>query len=918
MINVQNIYSNAMTPGSAITQAGASKFPNPFCDIASEYVPRDLEQIFEWSEYLYLTFGTYRQAARRVVRYFLTELVLDGESDDERKSFEEFLNDELHITSRLAEIGDDFMCFAGDTPVITRQGMRRISTLEGTTVDVLTPDGEYRPAPFKCYGEQPLFRVEFSDGTSLRATADHQWWDTAGDVVTTMELPGRSINRVLPPRPAEGSIEWESGYTHGKIYAGVVYSGEGTDINMLPIDADPEYIYGFISAYLEASGAVTRQGGVMLYHCERASLEAIAALLPAIGMLGGRIRRSGDQYILPLIKRYMLERDFMNPTHQERFTGSRTGTVPSDSVRVLSVTPTGRTEKVYCCREPETDGFVVGNGIVTHNCYGNVFVSIYFPFDRFLICPTCHTQYHIDTIAYKFNLKDASFTCTCPKCGHSGEFGRVDRRSPDRAGVNIIRWNPKRIRLRVHPISGTTEYFLQIDPTFVRKISESNRFYIKYTPWALLEYCSKAGLNGTALFKFNDDAIYHMKESTLAGLPIRGWGIPPILPNFKLAYYMQILRRYDEAIALDYIVPFRVLYPEGGTLTGGMTQDPVQLMAMSTFSAHMQKLVANKRKNITDIQVAPFRIGYELIGGEAKALAPKESIAQALDELLNATGFPAELYKGSLSIQAFPVALRLFEKTWGTLVDGYNDLISWLLTKIARYYQWGEMTGRLRSVTLADDLERKALALQAAAGQDISKETAYQPLDIDYMEEQRRVIEEQQAIQKLQQEAMEAAQAQEMGGGGADGSGGPGGQAGATPGDVHQQAQELANQLLTQTPDSLRRGELIKIKHSNPTLHALVLQYMDEQRQEMARQGQAMMMQQAKQASADLNEYPSTMSIGLLVASEVMDYRRDDLRKIAAAALRNPAAEEAFSFVYRKIRDWPARPKVGADGLPRS
>lgn len=657
--------------GSAITRSGADKFPNPFCDIASEYVPRDIEVIFEWAEYLYLTFGTFRQASRKVSRYFLTELVLEGESIDERDAYSDFLNNDLHLLTRLAEIGDDFMV------------------------------------------------------------------------------------------------------------------------------------------------------------------------------------------------------------------------------------------------------------------YGNVFISLYFPFDRYLICPKCNTYYHIDTLKYKYVGKTQQFVCSCGKCGHHGPFEREDRRSPDRSKVSIMRWNPKRIKLRVHPISGTTEYYLELDPNFVAKIMEGNRFFLKYTPWPIIEHCARAHSNvGDNLFRFNEDAIYHLKESTLAGLPIRGWGIPPILPNFKLAYYIQILRRYDEAIALDFIVPFRILYPEGGTVSGGINQDPVQLASMAVFKSHMERMVAAKRKNITSIQVSPFKIGYELLGGEATSLAPKDSIAQAMDELLNATGMPAELYKGTLDFRAAPVALRLFEKTWGSLVDGYNDLIGWILRKIARYYQWGEMHGSLRSVTLADDLERKALALQAAAGGDISKGTAYKPLDIDYMEEQKRVVEEQAALQKLQQEAMEEAQGQQAAGQGGGDPNAPGGQPGATPGDVHQQARDLAQQLVVNTPETLRRGELIKIKHSNPTLHALVMQYMDELRNSMASQGQAMMIQQQQQQGGmapktaslslvnRLDNIPSPVVLGLLISSQVSDYTREDMRKIAMDVKRGiPKAAQAFRFVYRHMRGWP-QVKTAADGLP--
>ena len=512
---------------SGVTRSGADKYPNPFCDIASEYVPRDINAIFEWAEYLMLSVVPFRTVSQRVVRYFLTELVLEGQSDDERDKFDDFLNNQLHLLQQLAEVGDDFMC------------------------------------------------------------------------------------------------------------------------------------------------------------------------------------------------------------------------------------------------------------------YGNVFISLFFPFDRYLICPHCSTNYHVNTVAYRFDSSKGAFKGRCEKCDEDDvEFRREDRRSPDTSRVRVIRWNPKRMRLRVHPISGKIEYYMQLDADFVRKILEGIPFYLNDTPWAMVMACLKTDRQRKQFyFKFKDDAIYHLRSGSLAGLPIRGWAIPPILPNFKLAYYVQLLRRYDEAIALDFIVPFRVLFPKN---QGPQGQDALTTLSMGTFMSSMQNMIVNKRKNITDIQIAPMEVGYEMLGGEAKALAPKDNIALAMDELLNSMGFAAELYKGTLSIQAFPVALRLFEKQWNSLVDGFNDLINWMLKRLSRHFMWGDVTGSLRSVTLADDIERKALSLQAAAGKDISKQTAYRPLGVDFLEEQKRIAEETETIQRLQQEAQERAQAQSQQGGG-DGS--QQSQAGGTPGDVEEQAQ---------------------------------------------------------------------------------------------------------------------------------
>jgi hypothetical protein len=496
--------------------------------------------------------------------------------------------------------------------------------------------------------------------------------------------------------------------------------------------------------------------------------------------------------------------------------------------------------------------------------YGNVFVSLYFPFERFLICPQCHTEYPAKLLPHKFRAKDTAFLGQCPKCEYAGSLRADDRRSPDKDNIKLVRWNPKEIRLRAHPVSGRMEYYWEIPATFAAKLTEGDAFAVSDTPMSMLRCMSDTAgkSSGTQrLFKFKPDSIYHMREATLSGLPIIGWGIPPIMPNFKLAYYIQVLRRYDEAIAMDYIIPFRILYPEVGAQP---QQDPVLSSNLAEFKGHMLRMVQERRRDPTTVQVAPFQVGYQMVGGEAKALAPKESIKFAVEELLNAAGYPSELYMGSLTLQTAPVALRLFERTQNTLVDGYNDLVGWITRRIARQYMMGEMDSKLRSVTLADDLERKALQLQAAAGMDISKSTAYSPFKLDYIAEQKKIIDEQDELQKLQQEAAaraQGAQAQAEAAGSGQGGGaggqsggaapamsGPGGQPGS-PMELMQQAEQLANDMLFNMPETLRRSQLIKLKQTNPTLHAQVTQFMSDKRQSMATEGQAQIQQQNQQAA---------------------------------------------------------------------
>lgn len=1007
---------------SGITKAGAGKFPNPFCDIASEYVPKDLNTIFEWctpagTQVALDVYG--RTAAIETIKIGDTVLAASGKilpvTDVMQHEVDEPLADlkvaGLFRRLRITRNHKLHIWRPGvDAPAYRLPWHLAESAITGIPAGnvkvgdwVCFPRAEYEIKgdwPYSMYicgmylSEGCLIQRRLSDGQEHRrgvrftlGSHERTLIDRLAQELT--EYTGmRPVIRVSDDRPDVCTVtifdpelaDWLANnfgeYAWGKRIPDSVFH--------LPVSMRLE----FIAAWLDGDGHVFRsRGHVKSVHgcsCCRDLIVQMCRLSESCGMypnyhekentrFGSDVKEGSwlyrlDYYLADaaIVGPHMLKlapgetvngkarKDNVKATDhyvwrrvEDVGTVPFTGTVYNITVEgehtytvegcavfnceylMLSVTPfravSQRVVRYFLTElvlEGQSDNerekyedFLnnqlhviqqmaeIGDDFMT---YGNAFVSIYFPFDRFLICPHCHTSYHISTIAYKFNRTSGTFTCDCPKCKtQAAEMRREDRRSPDTSRVKIIRWSPKDMRLRVHPISGKIEYYLRLDSTFVSKLLEGEPFYLNETPWQMIEACLKSDKSKKEyLFKFKDDSIYHMRCSTLAGLPVKGWAIPPILPNFKLAYYVQLLRRYDEAIALDFIVPFRILYPSNTSPQG---QDVLSSMNMSSFIGHMQNMINNKRKNLTDIAVVPFSIGYEALGGEARTLAPKDNIALAVDELLNSLGYPAEMYKGTLSIQAFPVALRLFEKQWNSLVDGFNDFSAWLCKRLSRHFMWGEVDCSLRSVTLADDIERKALSLQAAAGQDVSKQTAYRPLGIDYMEEQKRIVEEQEAIQKLQQEAMERAQAQQAAPAAQGGGGAPA--AGATPGDVYEQAKALAQQLLLQTPETMRRGELIKIKHSNPTLHALVLQQMDEMRQDMARQGQAMMMEQAKQAEAigygAAASLPSPIRVQLMIADQLTDYNRGDLRKIAMDVRdKIPHADDAFRFVYRRMMGW--------------
>jgi len=510
--------------------------------------------------------------------------------------------------------------------------------------------------------------------------------------------------------------------------------------------------------------------------------------------------------------------------------------------------------------------------------YGNEFASVVIPFRRYLRCQKCSTEHPIKRIVYTWNGGDLTFTAKC-QCGFEGVFERVDRVSVGQDPLKIKHWPVHEIRLLYHPIQDKIIYLWEIPAWFKQEIRKGSTFYLEDTPWEIIE-----AIKNDQLFRFEDNYIYHFKEETISGVRAFGWGIPRIMGNFKQAWYIQVLKRYNEAIALDYIIPFRVITPKAGGTTEG---DPLLHLNLSKFQGNVRNMLQIHRKDPTTFHFLPFPIELESLGADGQSLAPTDLLDKATDEFLNAQGVPAELYRGTLQWQAMPVALRLFERTWVHLVYGYNGFLNWILQKVAEARSWEQITARLQPVTMADDLEKKQIQLQLASGQQISRQTALAPFGINFREEVRKMIQEedfsQEEMAKAQERAQQKTQLQGTMQAGAMGQqidpqtgqpvqvdpntgqpmppgGVPPGQPGMpppqpmpsatmgnqqnmTPQDLQQQAESMAYQLLAM-PHELRRSELSKIKKANDTLHALVIGKINEIRQNAQTQGGFQALQQ--------------------------------------------------------------------------
>ena len=106
------------------------------------------------------------------------------------------------------------------------------------------------------------------------------------------------------------------------------------------------------------------------------------------------------------------------------------------------------------------------------------------------------------------------------------------------------------------PLTDDTSHVWKIPADYRKLLNEGNLYHLERANWEILD-----AVKNQQDLRFDNDVVYHMKEQALGGVHNRGWGISRVLSNFRQAWYVQVLHRYNEAIALDYVIPFRVLTP---------------------------------------------------------------------------------------------------------------------------------------------------------------------------------------------------------------------------------------------------------------------------------------------------------------------------------------------------------------------
>jgi len=368
-----------------------------------------------------------------------------------------------------------------------------------------------------------------------------------------------------------------------------------------------------------------------------------------------------------------------------------------------------------------------------YHVYGNAFVSLHFPFIRFLICQSCKFRAPIKNWDWQFRGSDYNFAGTCSQCGSNGAVEVKDVPYKNRKELRIIRWNPENIHIKFNEYTGRYIYMYSVPGKLRNMIQRGDKDILEDLPIIVLEALKKR-----RMIRFSSDSLKHLKQPTLAEQD-QGWGKPAILHVLKDMFYLYTLRRAQEAIALEHIVPFDLIYP-----LPNAQQDPYIHTDLSSWRIQIESVINKHRRDPNFKAVIPIPIGFGRLGGDGKALLLAPEINYLTQTIVGGLGLPQEFLFGGLNWTGSSVSLRTLENDFIQNRSQMLDLTIWIKDKIRIWLTLPDIkTIRMSDFRMADDIQKNQQLIGLNAQRKVSDQTLLTELGYDYDQEVKKMIEEQ-------------------------------------------------------------------------------------------------------------------------------------------------------------------------------
>ena len=384
------------------------------------------------------------------------------------------------------------------------------------------------------------------------------------------------------------------------------------------------------------------------------------------------------------------------------------------------------------------------------HAYGNSIASINFPFKRMLTCEKCKETFTAES-ALNLKYKETYYDGTCPKCHQTCRMQASDLPTKEKEKLSIILWDLLFIEIKYNNITGESFYYYQIPPNIVDAVKKGDLDFVNSLRVEILD-----AIKESKQLKLKNENVFHIK---LAGPQYfypgeRGWGIPTVMPVLKDVFHNKILKKGNEMISFDHIVPLRIIFPQG---TGDVS--PHATINLAGWRLKIEEELRKWKVDPNHISIMPLPIGVENFSGEAKLLMTTPEIRQTEDTIITGMGIIPELIRGGASWSGSNVSLRIVENRFINHRGGMQEFIDWAKEHISIFYNIPAIDIGMSPFKMADDIQRKSMFMQASSGSPsqrvISRTTALQESDLDPDLEFKKIMSEAAQSIELRVEEME-------------------------------------------------------------------------------------------------------------------------------------------------------------------
>jgi len=394
--------------------------------------------------------------------------------------------------------------------------------------------------------------------------------------------------------------------------------------------------------------------------------------------------------------------------------------------------------------------------------YGNCIVSLLYPFHKYLQCPLCGYKERIKRLRYRkqWDFKNWKYTLRCPHCNHLGNAKVKDEFYKSYRDIKLIRWNPSDIDIDFNPITREPEYAYNAPEKVRSKVLRKNRRYLEDLPTQLI-----TSMKSRRPFILTRENIFHFKAPTPSlEANDEGWGYPPILPALKDSFYLQIMKKAQEAVMLEHLVPLDVLFPASADANA----NPYTMINLSDWKRRIEAELVKWRWDPNYKPILPIPIGHQRIGGNGRALMLTQEIRAWSEHIIAGMGVPQEFVFGGLSWSGSSVSLRMLENqllTYRTMHEHF--LQHFLIPNVARFMGWREVSVHMKAFKMADDMQMKQLLMSLNQMNKISDKTLLAEFGKDALDEAKLIeqqMERTMQMEKKQQlyQAQSAGEAQKI------------------------------------------------------------------------------------------------------------------------------------------------------------